>query len=145
MRRLALLPFVLAAACGILRRDNFHEAQQLVDSVVQRYPDLVRLTIHAIPSGESECRVIASSNPSRLGTMSDPEDLEAMASGKLSVIDAEDGFDVTIPVLPLDGRPTAVVGVTLRKPVDKEKGIERAQHIAKAIADAAQSQPIPLW
>ncbi len=145
MRRLALLSFVLAAACGIFHRDNFHEAQQLVDSVVQRYPDIVRLTIHATPSGESACRVIASTNAARLGTSSDPEDLDALRTGEPVVLEEPDGLDVTVPVLPLDGKHTAVVGVTLSKPVDTVKGIERAKHIAKAIADAARSQPIPLW
>lgn len=145
MRRLALLPFVFAAACGIFHRDNFHEAQQLVDSIMQRYPDIARLTIHATPTGESKCRVIASSNAARLGTASDPEDLQAMETGLPVVIEADDGLDVTVPVLPLDGKATASVGVTLRKPVDKDKGLERAKHIAKVVADAALSQPIPLW
>jgi hypothetical protein len=145
MRRLAMLPFVFAAACGIFHRDNFHEAQQLVDSVVQRYPDISRLTIHATPAGESQCRVIASTNATRLGTSSDPEDLDALRTGEPVVLEEPDALDVTVPVLPIDGKHTAVVGVTLRKPIDKDKGVERAKHIAKVVADAAQSQPIPLW
>lgn len=147
MRRLAVLPFVLVAACGVFRRDNFHEAQQLVDAVSQRYQEITRLTLHAIPNGESECRVIASTDPVRRGTSSDPEDQQALKSGEVVVLDEPGAIDVTVPVLLFEGKPTAVVGVTLRQPEgrSKEATVARAKEIAKAVADAAQRQPVPLW
>jgi hypothetical protein len=147
MRRLALLSIVFAASCGVFRRDEFHEAQQLVDALSQRYQEITRLTIHAAPEGESECRVIASTDPVRRGTSSDPEDKQAIASGEIVVLDEPGAVDVTVPILPLDGKFTAAVGVTLRQPEGRDKAatVARAKEIAKAVADAAQRQPVPLW
>lgn len=147
MRRLAVLSFALVAACGVFRRDDFREAQQLVDALSQRYQEITRLTVHAVPAGESECRVIASTDPGRRGTSSDPEDQQALSTGEVVVLEEPGAIDVTVPVLPFEGKPTAVVGVTLRQPEgrSKEATVARAKEIAKAVADAAQNQPIPLW
>lgn len=147
MRGLVAVPLFLFAACGALGGSDNPEAQKLVGAVAQRYTEIVRLTLHAIPSGGSECRVIASTEAARVGRASDKEDLDAMASGQTVVLDEPDALDVTVPVLPVQGKPTAVVGVTLRHPAGRERAatLARAAEIAKAVADAVTNSTEPMW
>lgn len=147
MRRLLVVPLFLFAACGALGGSQNPEAQKLVGAVAQRYTEIVRLTLHAVPTGGSESRVIASTDTARIGKASDKEDLEAMASGQAVVLEEPEALDVTVPVLPVQGKPTAVVGVTLRHPAGRERAatIARAEEIAKAVADAARASTEPMW
>jgi len=147
MRRMLAVPLFLLASCGVLVSDDHPEAQKLVAAVAQRYTEIVRLTLHAAPAGTTECRVIASTESSRIGRASDKEDLEALASGQPVVLEEPEALDVTVPILPKQGKPTAVVGVTLRHPAgrDREATIGRAQEIAKAVAEAVQASTEPMW
>lgn len=147
MRSLFAVPFLLLAACGALGGSENPEAQKLVGAVAQRYTEIVRLTLHAVPTGGSECRVIASTEAARVGRVSDKEDLEAMASGQPVVLEEPEALDVTVPILPVQGKSTAVVGVTLRNPArrDREAVVARAQEIAKAVAEAVQASTDPMW
>lgn len=54
--------------------DRFREAQELVDKTVAKYPDIVRLTIHAVPAGKEGSRIIACNIKEKIGSLSDPED-----------------------------------------------------------------------
>jgi hypothetical protein len=147
MKYTQLLSLLLAAACASLGSESPPLAQQMLDQFAQRYQEVVRLTLHGVPSGESGLRVIASTDPVRVGKASDPEDLNALASGEAVVLDEQDALDVTVPVLPLDGRSTAVVGVTLRFPAgaDRDATIARAKAIAAAVARGVQASPEPLY
>ena len=147
MCRLAVLALVALSACGSFRRDSFPEAQQLVSAVAQRYTEVIRLTLHTVPSGETELRTIASTDPARVGRPSDPEDVQAMRSGEEVVLEESEAIDVPVPVLQLQGAATAVVGVTLRHPAGRarEATVLRAREIARAVANAVQRSPEPMW
>lgn len=147
MRRFVVLALVVLSACGTFRRESFPEAQKLVGAVAQRYTEITRLTLHAVPTGETECRMLASTDQDRVGRVSDPEDLQAMRSGEEIVLDENGAIDVTVPVLPRQGVATAVVGVTLRHPEGRERAatIARAKEIARAVASAVQNSPEPMW
>ena len=147
MCRLAVLALVALSACGSFRRDSFPEAQQLVSAVAQRYTEVIRLTLHTVPSGETELRTIASTDPARVGRPSDPEDVQAMRSGEEVVLEESEAIDVTVPVLQLQGAATAVVGGTLRHPAGRarEATVLRAREIARAVANAVQRSPEPMW
>jgi hypothetical protein len=107
----------------------------------------VRLTLHAVPQGRTECTQIASTIPERRGKPSDPEDIEAMRTGRMVVLDEPGALDVTVPILLKDGSPTAIAGVTLRAPAGFNRAAmtKRAQLVAEDLAAEIQKAGKPLW
>ena len=85
--------------------------------------------------------------PGRRGKPSDPEDLEAMRTGRQVVLDEPGALDVTVPILVKDGRPTAVAGVTLRAATDANRDVmvARARKIAEQLATEIRAAGKPLW
>lgn len=145
-------PWLLVAALGACASSSegitpFAKAQTVVDTVAARHADLVRLTLHAVPSGSSECTQLASTVPGRVGKPSDPEDLTALETGTLVVLEEPDALDVTVPILLVDGRPTAVAGVTLRVEAHSDRAVlvGRAKAIAEELASAARAAGMPPW
>jgi hypothetical protein len=118
MRYAVVLISMLLVSCHSApgNGDRFQRAQDLVDGIVLKNPDLVRLTIHAVPTGENASRIIACNVPAKLGQMSDPEDLEAMQTGTTVVLVEGNHLDVTAPILDTSGRAIAATGITLANP-----------------------------
>jgi hypothetical protein len=108
-------------------------AQTLVESLAGKNDNVVRLTIHAIPDGGTEYMAIASTLASKLGQPSDPEDLQAIESGELVVLDEPGGIDVTVPIQSKDGRFTAATGVTMDAAMGRDAAIKVAKEIAAQI------------
>ena len=83
----------------------------------------------------------------RRGKPSDPEDLEAMKSGKVVVLDEEGALDVTVPILMVNGKATAVAGVTLRMEEGSNRSIlqGKARTIANELATAVRAAGKPVW
>ena len=132
MRLIATLGILLLAACSSGPSPMaFDEAQGMVDEVATRHSDLVRLTIHAVPTGQKRSRVIASNVASKLDQWSDPEDLEAMQTGEPVTLMEGDDLDYTVPVMQ-NGKAVAAVGVTV-KGSDKEAMLASAQCIAREL------------
>lgn len=125
---------------------DFSDAQKVLDGVASKHTNVKRLTLHAVPAG-GECTQIASTMASRRGKPSDPEDLEALSTGKEVVLDEEGAIDVTVPILMKDGKPTAVAGVTLAmaEGADREKLIGEARAIAQELAQGISAADKPLW
>lgn len=144
MRFAALL--LLVAACASTKGAS-PEAQQVVDRVAGRHPDLVRLTLHAVPEGGKELTQVASTMAERRGKKSDPEDFEAMKSGKVTVLDEAGAVDVTVPILVKAGAPTAIAGVTLKTApgADRDTAVVRARAIAQELANEIRAAGKPLW
>jgi hypothetical protein len=109
------------------------KTQSLVDSLVGKHGNVVRLTVHAIPAGGTEYQAVASSLASKRGKASDPEDLKAMHEGEIVVLDEPGGIDVTVPILEKDGKHTAAAGVTLKNVMGREAAIVAAKAIAMEI------------
>lgn len=125
----------------------FRKAQELVDRIVAKHPDLVRLTIHAVPTGEEGSRIIACNNKEKIGKLSDPEDLEAMKTGEVVTLKEGDNLDVTAPIRDKTGKPIAATGITL--PVSQgeteNEVIDKAKTIAEELTIAIQNSDKPLW
>lgn len=145
---IALICLVLVA-CQSAPGDNqgYADAQDLVDRIARETPNVVRLTIHAVPKGETKSIYIASTATERVGQPSDPEDIEALKTGR-TIVKKEGGHvDVTVPIPGAPGKIFAVVGVTLANPEGASEQALRnqataiAQKIRKAIAGAEK----PLW
>jgi hypothetical protein len=73
-------------------------AQQLVDDLAVRHPELVRTTLHVTPPNKSDNIIIACNVAEKIGQKSDPEDLKAMETGLPVVLREGEDFDVTIPL-----------------------------------------------
>ena len=125
----------------------FRKAQELVDRLVAKHPDLVRLTIHAVPTGEEASRIIACNIKEKIGKPSDPEDLEAMKTGKTVTLREGGNLDVTAPIPDKAGNPIAATGITLHLSQGETENevIEKAKSIAKELTMAIQNADKPLW
>lgn len=108
-------------------------AQAVVDSIAAKHENVLRLTIHAIPDGEADYKFIASTLASKLGLPSDPEDLEAIETGQVVVLEEPGGIDVTVPIRIRDGKATAATGVTLEASMGREAAVAAANAIAAEI------------
>ena len=126
---------------------RFAQAQALVERIVSAHPEIVRLTIHAVPDGEEHSRIIACNLKEKIGKSSDPEDLEAMKTGKTIVLKEGDNLDVTVPIYDKAGKPVAATGITLRlkKGESEEEVIEKARSIARLLSSAIQDAGGSLW
>jgi hypothetical protein len=128
-------------------KSDFPAAQALIDATVAEHTDLVRLTIHAVPTGQTQSRIIACNLAEKIGKASDPEDLEAMETGKTVILKEGDNLDVTAPILDKRGKAVAAAGITLRIPggAAEDEVVEEAKAIAAELTSAIQAAPVPLW
>lgn len=146
MKLLASMLLIGLAACSSAGSSKSHypEAQAIVDRVSARHPDLVRLTVHAVPSDQKESRVIASNVPAKLYDMSDPEDLQAMSTKQSVTLKEGDRLDHTVPVVDASGRAIAAVGVTVQG--SSEASMRKiAEEIARETTSAILAAKKPLW
>ena len=132
---------------GATATTSFADAQAVVDGVAAKHADLKRLTLHAIPTGKTDCTQVASTMESRRGKPSDPEDLEAMETGKEVILDEDGAVDVTVPILMKDGKATAVAGVTveMKEGADRDARVDAARAIAKELEKDIQAAGKALW
>ncbi|AGA90533.1 hypothetical protein Thimo_1759 [Thioflavicoccus mobilis 8321] len=143
--------FLVFSAClawqaCLAAESAFPEAQEIVEEIVAGHPNVVRLTIHAVPSEDTMSRIIACNVPEKLGQASDPEDLEAMRTSKTTVLREGENIDVTVPITDWEGRPIAT-GVTLagRDASDDQAAVEEAQAIALELQESIRAAGHPLW
>ncbi len=109
------------------------QAQDLVQSIAHKNANVVRLTVHAIPAGATAYKAVASTSSSKLGKPSDPEDLKAIQTGQLVVLEETGAIDVTVPILMKGGKHSATTGVTVKESVGKDAAILMARTIAGEI------------
>ena len=145
---IALLVFLFCACQTVPKKAQaFNEAQQLIEQTVAKHPNLVRLTIHAVPTGETVDKIIACNVREKLGKISDPEDIEARTSKKTTVLHEGNNLDVTAPILDKAGQAIAATGITLAIPPNtgEEALVKEAQAIAQELTTAIQTAGHPLW
>jgi len=141
-----LVPFLLAflAACESGPGPaEFPAAQEIVDQTASRHPDLVRLSIHAVPSGEARTRVVASNLPEKLDDWSDPEDLEAIEKKTAVWLEEGENIDYTVPVVDSSGEAIAAVGVTVAGQGAEQRQL--AERIAADVSSAILASSKKLW
>ena len=63
------------------------------------------------------------------------------------VLDESGALDVTVPILRVNGKPTAVTGVTLRMEEGANRGalVNKARAIAEELARAIHAAGKPVW
>jgi len=150
MRKIAVTLTLVALSCCAeppAEEDRFAAAQAIVESVVANHPDLMRLTIHAVPTGETTSRIIACNVAKKRGQPSDPEDLQAMKTLKTVILHESEMLDVTAPILDSAGRAIGATGITLNtsESATEEALVEKAHSIARELMEAIRRADGPLW
>ena len=136
----------LVAGCASMK-GPYPAAQDILDGVAAKHPDLVRLTLHAVPEGKTDCTQVASTAKKRRGKPSDPEDLKAMETGREVVLEEDGAIDVTVPILMQMGKAIAVTGVTLplKEGENRNAVIAKARGIASELEAAVRAAGKPVW
>lgn len=144
-----LLSLLLVSCAGgpAQVRMEYPQAQNLIAQTLAKYPDLVRLTIHAVPKGQSGSRIIACNLSEKIGKASDPEDLAAMKTNRLVVLREGNNVDVTAALVDRTGKPIAATGITLKIPagVNMATQVELAREIAGEMSAAIAGSKAPMW
>lgn len=148
--RLPLAVFVtlslfLATACQSTPTPA--SAQAIIDRMVAKNSQIVRLTLHVVPRNSTDLRVLASNTPAKLVQPSDREDIECFATGRMQVITEGDNLDVTLPIIDVENRRIAVAGVTLRRAPGRTQDqiIADARAITEELRAAILAAPQKLW
>ena len=119
-------------------------AQRLVEELGAKHPELVRIGMHVTPPGKSDNIIIACNVPERIGRKSDPEDLQAMKTGRPVVLKEGKDFDVTLPLHDAAGNTIGSIGLTFQPHAgEKEADAARracamAREIEEHIASTGQ-------
>ena len=87
-------------------------AQQLVEELLERHPEIEILAIHATPP-ESDYNIIAGSNIGRLGKKADNDDMRCVFTGKpnLEVNSTGNHFEDELILLDASGKTIGALGV----------------------------------
>jgi len=107
-------------------------AQRLVDELAKKHPELVRIGLHVTPPGNSDNIIVASNVAAKLGQKSDPEDLQAMKTGRPVVLKEGENFDVTLALHDATSKIIGAIGLTLKPAAGEHEG--GATRRARAIA-----------
>jgi len=110
-------------------------AQELVDGLVARHPELVRVGLHLTPPNSGQNVVVASNLREKVGQKSDPEDLQAMHSGQPVVSKEGENVDVTLPLHDATGKTIGAVGLTFKPRPGEQKAdaIRHARDMAREV------------
>lgn len=75
-------------------------AEQLIQEIKSEHPEIQKLSLHAVPPGQTENAIIASNYPQKIGKLSSPSDLQMVASGepKVNRIQAGQFWDTFVPL-----------------------------------------------
>ncbi len=106
-------------------------AQRLVDELAKKHPELLRIGLH-----------VASNVSAKVGQKSDPEDLQAMKTGRPVVLREGENFDVTLPLHDASGKIIGAIGLTLKPITGEQEGdaTRRARAIARELENRTPSK-----
>jgi hypothetical protein len=108
-------------------------AQTLADQVARAHPELNVIGFHLTPPGGKDNVIVASSNRTKVGKKSDPDDLEVMTTGKAAVDTKEPRqlIDIGLPLLDRAGHTigTVVMEVKFSYTKDPAAALKRATEI----------------
>jgi hypothetical protein len=110
-------------------------AQKLVDDLVAKRPGIVRVGMHLTPPNGPDNIIVASNVAAKVGQKSDPEDLQAMRTGRPVVLREDGNFDITLPLHDSSGKLIGAIGLTIRPgPGEQESSVtRRASGIAREL------------
>lgn len=113
-------------------------AHLLVREIMERYPRLVGIRILAPEGADKELRVVASSDPTTIGTPGRPLDHDVITRSATFFGKDKEIAEVALPLYDRNGDPVAVVRVLLRRTPGQTQAGALAR--ARPIADLIQSR-----
>jgi len=139
MKRHLLLPCLAAGFVSLLYAQVPKPkifAQRLVESEMEKHPDLVIIAFHVTPPGEKE-NVIIASNIGRIGKKADEDDMRVINTGKpnLEVNATGDHFEVQMAQRDKAGKIIGALAVVFpyKEGMDKEQLHAKGEEIRKEI------------
>jgi iron complex outermembrane receptor protein len=94
-------------------------AQELVDTLVTRHPELLQVDIHEIQPGTNEGVIVAAHTRARIGKKSDPDDIEVFKTGNARVEinrAGDQNVEVSLPLIDVARRTIGTLELTLPYP-----------------------------
>ncbi len=133
--------------CESKTETPYQKAQKIVETIVSFHENLVRLSIHAIPKGETKSRIIACNVKKKIGMFSHHEDILAITEKKTTLLHEGNKIDITMPILDQHGQAIAATGVTLLSVDGKEDNyyMNQAHIIAQELSAKILNSSKPLW
>ncbi|MFC5863206.1 hypothetical protein ACFPT7_12950 [Acidicapsa dinghuensis] len=97
---IACTPSVLGSPAATRIAVQAPFAQQLIVKLKNQHPEIQKLSLHAVPPGQTQSAIIASNLSEKIGKLSSPDDLAAVAAGQPNVHRVEQGkfWDTFVPV-----------------------------------------------
>jgi len=149
MRKAAVLLGSLVLACNAPHGPDreFRDVQVLVNRMVEKHPEIIWLSIHAVPTGRSRCQIIACNQTKDVGKASYIEDIEAIQTRTAAVFRAGGRVEVTAPILDRSGKAIAAIGVSFEKDPDtsEEALVNQAKSIAREMSEEIRDAGRPMW
>jgi len=113
-------------------------AQELVNRIVAKYPDLRVVAMHVTPPGSSQ-NVIIASNVGRIGKRADAEDLKVIGTGQTlaKVNKNADRFEVELVLHDASQKPIGALAIVFpyKAGDDKSQFEKRAERIRDELAE----------
>lgn len=116
-------------------KPQVEKIQNFIEKLMQEDKSIDEISIHATGL-DGNTKRIACTTTSKIGTRSDPEDIDAIIENKVILISLGDILDVTVPMTNEEGIPAAVAGIHLylKDGLDNEGAKKHALDIAKKIS-----------
>ena len=107
-------------------------AQNVVDDVAARHPEITMIELLAARSESDTCRTVAATDPREVGRKCDEDALALMKGDKIAVDKEREGFDVALPLHDASGAVIALAGLTFKATPGQTRAavVRQAQQIA---------------
>ena len=104
-------------------------AQQLADEIMVKHPELISVTFHGVPPGQTETyTMFAGSFPERIGNADDPDDIDISKKG-ITILDPRwhrpndtvKRFVMMLPLRDASGENVGEIVIAYKNPADSHK------------------------
>lgn len=144
MRNILILAFFACASMASATPSTKTYAQELVDRMIEKYPDVLVMAMHVTPPKQAG-NVIVASNIGRIGKAADADDLRVIRTGRpnLEVNKNGDRFEAELVMRDANARSIGALGVVFAyKAGDDKTALQRRAEtirddLAKKISHAA--------
>jgi hypothetical protein len=134
-------PQLLAAQAS---GENHIYAQKLVDTEMNRHPELHLMGLHSVRADGGPSAIIACSNKAKVGKKSDPDDLEVQQTGKPTVEEKKERgiYDLGFPLLDRNGTTIGTVVMEIKTSASKSKqaALRKGQRIQSELQGQISSK-----
>ena len=115
-------------------------AQKLMEQTAAKHPELNIIGLHVTPPNGKDNIIIASSNPTKIGKKSDPDDLDVMKTRKPTVERRDDKkiFDLGMPLYTKSGQIIGTIVMEVKYSFTNEPSV--ALKRGQAVSDELRAQ-----